>query len=186
MAFGFVKKTWKDRISEYPTRRTLTKEDGSTELVTVSRSEGTVSQEGDAFSAENMNDLESRVYDAISEINSNLSSVKNYSTEETVIGTWIDGKPIYRKCYVGTPNLSDTTQMTPYSIPNSINSNAIDTLVNVSTHYRGTINGIIAPFTYYRSANVAATYDIDASGIRLFRNGQSIYSYVVIVEYTKA
>ena len=72
MAFGFIKKTWKDRISEYPTRRTLTKEDGSTELVTVSRSEGTVSQEGDAYCADNMNDLEKRVDDALNEANSNL------------------------------------------------------------------------------------------------------------------
>lgn len=62
---GFVKKVWKNRISEYPTRRTLTKEDGSTELVTVSRSEGTVSQEGDAFSADNMNYLEQRIEDAL-------------------------------------------------------------------------------------------------------------------------
>ena len=75
MAFGFVKKTWKDRISEYPTRRTLTKEDGSTELVTVSRSEGTVSQEGDAFSADNMNDLETRVDNALNEVNSNLKPI---------------------------------------------------------------------------------------------------------------
>ena len=47
----FTKKTWKNRMSEYPTRRRLTKENGTTELVTVARSEGTVSQEGDAFSA---------------------------------------------------------------------------------------------------------------------------------------
>lgn len=58
---AFEKKTWKDRITEYPTRRVLTKSDGTKETVTVSRSEGTVSQEGDAFSAENMNDLESRI-----------------------------------------------------------------------------------------------------------------------------
>lgn len=58
---AFVKKTWKDRISEYPTRRILEKTDGSSETVDVARSEGEVSQEGDAFSAENMNDLEERI-----------------------------------------------------------------------------------------------------------------------------
>lgn len=57
----FEKKTWTDRVTEYPTRRSLTKEDGSTELVTVTRDEGSVSTEGDAFSAENMNDLEARI-----------------------------------------------------------------------------------------------------------------------------
>ena len=57
----FEKKNWEDRVTEYPTRRTLTKTDGSTELVTVARSEGSVSKEGDAFSAANMNDMESRI-----------------------------------------------------------------------------------------------------------------------------
>lgn len=61
----FEKKTWTDRVTEYPTRRALTKEDGTTELVTVTRDEGSVSAEGDAFSAENMNDLESRILTAI-------------------------------------------------------------------------------------------------------------------------
>lgn len=33
-----------------------------------------------------------------------------YSTEETRIGTWIDGKPLYRKCFQTTsPPIQDTT-----------------------------------------------------------------------------
>lgn len=60
---AFEKKTWKDRITEYPTRRSLKRSDGSTELVTVTRAEGDVSQEGDAFSAANMNNLEDRIAD---------------------------------------------------------------------------------------------------------------------------
>ncbi len=58
---AFSKKRWKDRITEFPTRRTLLKADGTSETVTVTRSEGTISQEGDIFSASNMNDLESRI-----------------------------------------------------------------------------------------------------------------------------
>ena len=40
------------------------------------------------------------------ENNSNSSTTNgNYSTEEQVVGTWIDGKPIYKKVYEGTtPN----------------------------------------------------------------------------------
>lgn len=66
---AFQKKTWKDRITEFPTRRTLTKSDGSTELVTVARAEGTVSQEGDAFNAASMNDLEERINQANNDLN---------------------------------------------------------------------------------------------------------------------
>ena len=42
---GFTKKTWKNRIAEYINRRLITMEDGSTNLVTVARDEGTISQE---------------------------------------------------------------------------------------------------------------------------------------------
>lgn len=72
---AFNKKTWKDRVAEFINRRLLTKEDGSTDLVTVARSEGIISIEGDAFNAETMNDLEDRVEAAFNELNTNLSSI---------------------------------------------------------------------------------------------------------------
>ena len=59
----FKKKEWKDRVSEYPTRRGLKKSDETVDIVTVSREEGSISVEGDAFSAENMNEFEKRIYD---------------------------------------------------------------------------------------------------------------------------
>ena len=31
----------------------------------------------------------------------NWGGTLNYSTEEQVVGTWIDGKPLYQKCYQG-------------------------------------------------------------------------------------
>lgn len=74
----FSAKTWVDRISEYPTRRTLTKENGTSEIVTVARSEGTVSKEGDAFSAANMNNLETRIGKAITSVNTDIAALKKY------------------------------------------------------------------------------------------------------------
>ena len=66
---SFTKKTWVDRVSENPNRRTLTiiSQDENTKVVDVARTEGEVSKEGDAFNAENMNDLESRVEAALGE-----------------------------------------------------------------------------------------------------------------------
>ena len=58
---AFEKKAWTDRVAEFINRRVLTKEDGTTEIVTVARSEGNVTQEGDAFNSENMNNLEQRI-----------------------------------------------------------------------------------------------------------------------------
>ena len=69
---AFEKKIWKDRIAEFINRRTLTKEDGTTEIVTVARNEGTISQEGDAFNAESMNDLEDRIENEFNALNSSL------------------------------------------------------------------------------------------------------------------
>lgn len=71
MAFSL--KTWVNRISEYPNRRKLTHEDGSTELVTVARAEGQISAEGNAFSAEEMNDLENRIKGGFDEVNQSLT-----------------------------------------------------------------------------------------------------------------
>lgn len=75
---AFVKKTWKNRIAEYINRRQLTKEDGSTELVTVARDEGTISQEGDAFNAANMNDLEDRIEAGFADVTQSLTQIKTY------------------------------------------------------------------------------------------------------------
>ena len=61
---SFVKRTWKDRVSEYPNRRTIN--DGyTTKQVTVGRDEGSVTEEGTQFNAANMNDLEDRIYAAV-------------------------------------------------------------------------------------------------------------------------
>ena len=73
MAFSL--KTWVNRISEYPNRRKLTHEDGSTELVTVARAEGQISAEGNAFSAEEMNDLENRIKVGFDEVNRSLTNI---------------------------------------------------------------------------------------------------------------
>lgn len=73
MAFSL--KTWVNRISEYPNRRKLTHEDGSTELVTVARAEGQISAEGNAFSAEEMNDLENRIKGGFEEVTQSLTNI---------------------------------------------------------------------------------------------------------------
>lgn len=58
----FTPKEWKARLVEFAGRRLLRNvANGETVTYDVSRSEGQVSQEGDAFNTKNMNDLEQRV-----------------------------------------------------------------------------------------------------------------------------
>lgn len=64
---AFIKKLWKDRISEFPNRRTIN--DGHTvKQATIGRDEGIITEEGDDFSAQNMNDLEQRIEDCFGDV----------------------------------------------------------------------------------------------------------------------
>ena len=65
---AFIPKVWKDRISEFASRRKLIDSNNNESIVTVQRYEGTITQEGDAFNAATMNDLESRIADGINSI----------------------------------------------------------------------------------------------------------------------
>lgn len=58
----FTPKEWKARLVEFAGRRLLRNvANGESTTYDVSRSEGQVSQEGDAFNTKNMNDLEQRI-----------------------------------------------------------------------------------------------------------------------------
>lgn len=91
---AFSKKTWANRVSEHPTRRKLTNVDTGVEtIVDVAREEGIVSQEGDAFSRTNMNDLEQRIEDAFNDEHVYLTAilaanetVVNFASEQIVEG----------------------------------------------------------------------------------------------------
>lgn len=69
---AYVKKTWKPRISQYPGRRRMVGT-GEANTYDITRAEGTVTQTGDAFSAANMNDLETRIGNEFTAINNNLA-----------------------------------------------------------------------------------------------------------------
>lgn len=72
---GFVTKTWKDRLVEFSGRRKLKNVSTNEEIIyDVSRSEGTIMQVGDQFSAENMNNLEQRIKTEFDSVNSSLES----------------------------------------------------------------------------------------------------------------
>lgn len=80
---GFTKKTWKDRLVEHAGRRKLTNvATGATQTVDVARADGTESQAGDMFNAANMNDLETRTYNAFNEM------IKTYANVSVAASAW--------------------------------------------------------------------------------------------------
>lgn len=81
---AFVTKTWKDRLVEYAGRRRLKNvATGEEILMDVSRSEGTVNQAGDAFSAANMNNLEQRIKTEFDSVNSSLQDQPTFEYDES-------------------------------------------------------------------------------------------------------
>lgn len=57
----YERKTWKNRETEFPGRRRMTAVDGQEDVYDISREEGLVLEEGDAFDADTMNNLEERI-----------------------------------------------------------------------------------------------------------------------------
>lgn len=72
----FTPKEWKARLVEFAGRRLLRNvANGESTTYDVSRSEGQVSQEGDAFNTKNMNDLEQRIADGFANAKTNVESL---------------------------------------------------------------------------------------------------------------
>lgn len=72
----FTPKEWKARLVEFAGRRLLKNvANGETVTYDVSRSEGQVSQEGDAFNTKNMNDLEQRISNGFANAKTNIDAL---------------------------------------------------------------------------------------------------------------
>ena len=169
---AFEQKTWTDRLTEYPTRRKLTKTDGTTEIVDVARLEGTISQEGDAFSAENMNDLEQRIADEFDSQNKTLANNFNFDNE-VIIGTF-NGKNVYRRTITTT-------------VDSSLKASDIETLLCIrgGCYMAGSASFLHIP--YMSSDSYIRVLINDANGVRIQNgiSGYAISNVVIIIEYTK-
>ena len=97
MAF-FSKKTWKDRLVEYAGRRKITNVSTMVaQIVDVERAEGIVSEEGNALSAANMNDLEQRVADGFTSVQRTTDTLTQNLASGQIEFSFQDGKGVYRK-----------------------------------------------------------------------------------------
>lgn len=133
------------------------------------------------LSAANLNKIEQGIYDCdalATTTATTLSNNINYSTSEVAIGTWIDGKTIYRKVYkitsglpgvdtVGTVNVSDLS---------------IDRCISLRGWTYSTTFGYIDMYFYNTYFNM----------MHLTGNTQINYKYhwdttelYIIIEYTK-
>lgn len=101
-----------------------------------------------------------------------LDNMYNYSTGEQVIGTWIDGKPIYRKYITISP--SATLTKDSWSIICDVSSLNIDSVINYR-FWRNNKTQILNGFeTNISNGNVVIWDAYNDSGI-----------YAMLIEYTK-
>lgn len=97
MANPFEKKTWQRRLTQYPTRRTLTDTTtGDVQTVDFERAEGQIYQQGDGFTDNNMNDLEDRIYEAFDNIGIEVSHNVPRAIPKDITQYYNDGTLWYR------------------------------------------------------------------------------------------
>ena len=112
-----------------------------------------------------------------------VNNLETYSTNETRTGTWIDGKPVYRKVYQLTTPSTENSWM-----PLGTTGVNIDTIIN----FYGTVletgpkkyNSInFGEGSYYVHTAIYAGNNRD---INMIQKGWSSLPCVITIEYTKA
>lgn len=139
------------------------------------------------LNAENLNQIQTNAENSINTVQSNLNTTNQnienlttYSTEEKVVGTWIDGKPIYRK----------VIESTVANIESVINNLGFDVISDIRgwavSYYKNRW-----PFPNYSKADsnysIDVYLDIDTNNINFNFGSYYPSSNVVkaIIEYTK-
>ncbi len=131
-------------------------------------------------------DMNNTYNEVVTEINENLDKIEekqrnisNYSMEEQKIGTWIDGKPLYRKVF--------KLEVLNVSISTNVTSLSIDTLTSLKSFY----NYVDANLIYKRPPYFSSSNDYFAifyrQNIIETRLGcvKSDGNILIILEYTK-
>lgn len=104
-----------------------------------------------------------------------------YSTEETIVGTWIDGKPIYRKTINFGPLPNNNIKKVSHSILN------IDAFVSINgITFTSEKTATALPYAHSDSTNEVSLF-IEGTNvaIRTFGNKTNYIKTYVILEYTK-
>ena len=106
--------------------------------------------------------------------------LNKYSTNETRIGTWTDGKPIYRKVIsIGTLPGSSGAKNTAHGISN------IGTLIRIYGFAYSGGTRFPLPYTTNVNSNNIALYANNTNVIVEVGQSRSGYTAYAILEYTK-
>ena len=104
-----------------------------------------------------------------------INKLNTYSEEEQVIGTWTDGKPLYRK--VITKNITSTSQAVSDVFKN------LNTIVSINGIFTGA--DYIIPYGFNNDKTFVAVFYEKSSNTLQFRSNYSSGKTRTILEYTK-
>lgn len=126
----FEKKTWVNRQSEHPARRRLTPTGNDNEY-DVARAEGVIMEDGDAFDAETMNDLEKRVAEGFSTLDpADLGAdvcVQVYACVKSGTIYELTGSGAVGRCKIPAAwNSGDTWSVNGKAVPAYCGADAVD------------------------------------------------------------
>lgn len=126
----FEKKTWVNRQSEHPARRRLTPTGNDNEY-DVARAEGVIMEDGDAFDAETMNDLEKRVSEGFSTLDpADLGAdvcVQVYACVKSGTVYELTGSGAVGRCKIPAAwNSGDTWSVNGKAVPAYCGADAVD------------------------------------------------------------
>lgn len=176
---------------------TLTMTDGTLSVTNPTHSAVLTQEEYDALPEEQKKGIyivDDGEEDGSDDASSESSAGEVYSTEETRIGTWIDGKPLYQKVInIVMPSITDAVD-----VKTSLVSTEIDTLVFFNCHIISTVYNVInVPYSTKKPKNNPTDADEDIS-TNVFINTSDGFLYVyntipglvsrpglAIVKYTK-
>lgn len=113
------------------------------------------------------------------------TSSEVYSTEETKIGTWIDGRPVYRVAIKG--NMPTSTGF-KIIYPQIENLDQIVSLSGIYTNETETLQFPTVSVTGSLHSNIRYLISgSDGTGVAIYTNNSAVYGKpaIVVVEYTK-
>lgn len=110
-----------------------------------------------------------------------FGSSESYSTEEQVIGTWIDGKPIYRK----TISCGTLPKNTPKSVAHGISN--LEMITNLYGISKNVSSNVYINVNYAPNSNNISSCYITGDSIQLScTSDRTTYTETyVTIEYTK-
>lgn len=116
--------------------------------------------------------------DLVSAVNEVKGDIEKYSTSEIKIGTWIDGKPLYRKVIINNSLSYNSIKNVSHNISN------VGFIKPKEAYIAKTSNTDIRSINYYNSFSTNFV-QVNSNQYTYYINDTAFNKLILVVEYTK-